>query len=36
MTWHTDWLTNENTQQQIRDAYSNEFVLTLDEVPNLR
>lgn len=36
MTWHTDWLTDENTAQHVQDVYANDFVLTLDELPSLR
>jgi hypothetical protein len=36
MTWHTDWLTDENTAQHVQDVYADDFVLTLDELPSLR
>ncbi len=36
MTWHTDWLTDENTADHVRDVYADDFVLTLDELPSLR
>jgi Glycosyl hydrolase family 26 len=36
MTWHTNWLTNQNTPQHVQDAYADDFVLTLDELPSLR
>lgn len=36
MTWHTTWLTDENTPEHLRAVYSDDFVITLDELPSLR
>jgi glycosyl hydrolase family 26 len=36
MTWHTDWLTEENTPEHLRAVYEDDFVVTLDELPSLR
>jgi len=36
MTWHTDWLTERNTVAHLNAVYQHDFVITLDEVPDLR
>ena len=32
MTWHTEYLTDNNTSQQLSELYNSDFVITLDEV----
>ena len=36
MTWHTDWLTANNTVAHLNAVYHHDFVITLDELPDLR
>jgi hypothetical protein len=36
MTWHTDWLTQDNSVEHLQQAYADDFVITLDELPSLR
>jgi Glycosyl hydrolase family 26 len=36
MTWHTNWLTARNTVEHLNAVYDHDFVITLDEVPDLR
>ncbi len=33
MTWHTTYLTNTNTPEQLNELYNSEIVVTLDELP---
>ncbi len=33
MTWHTTYLTDSNTEEQLKDLYNSEIVITLDELP---
>ena len=35
MTWHTTWLTEDNTAAQINTLYNSDYVITLDELPDL-
>ncbi|MFW5996134.1 MAG: glycosyl hydrolase [Halanaerobiaceae bacterium] len=35
MTWHTDWLTEENSQEHIDYVYNHDYVVTLDELPDI-
>lgn len=37
-TWHTDWLTNtsHNSISQLQKTYNSSYVVTRDEVPNLK
>ena len=36
MTWHTTWLTEENTPAHLQAVYADDYVITLDELPDLR
>ena len=35
MTWHTTYLTDENSDDHINSLYNSEYVITLDELPDL-
>ena len=36
LTWHTEWLINDdNTDEHLYDIYNSDYVITLDEVPNI-
>ena len=35
MTWHTNYLTEENTVESLNALYNSNYVITLDELPNL-
>ena len=32
LTWHTEWLTDTNTERHLYDIYNSDYVLTLDEL----
>ncbi len=33
MTWHTEYLTDNNSEKEIKDLYTSDYVITLDELP---
>lgn len=33
MTWHTEYLMDTNTKEQLSQLYNSEYVITLDELP---
>lgn len=33
MTWHTEYLMDENTKEHLEEIYQSEYVITLDELP---
>ncbi len=35
MTWHTEYLTERNTVAELSELYNSEYVITLDELPDL-
>ncbi len=35
LTWHTTWLTEDNWSERLNDVYGSEYVITLDDLPNL-
>ena len=35
MTWHTTWLTEDNWSERLSEIYNSEYVITLDELPDL-
>lgn len=36
LTWHTEWLINDdNTDEHLYDIYNSDYVITLDEVPDI-
>jgi hypothetical protein len=35
LTWHTTWLTEDNRTQRLNEIYNSDYVITLDELPNL-
>ncbi|MFW6306081.1 MAG: glycosyl hydrolase [Bacillota bacterium] len=35
MTWHTTWLTESNSPEHIDYVYNHDYVLTLDELPDI-
>jgi hypothetical protein len=35
MTWHTSWLTDDNSPEHIDYVYNHDYVLTLDELPDI-
>ncbi|MBQ9517237.1 MAG: leucine-rich repeat protein [Eubacterium sp.] len=35
MTWHTTYITDENTTDHINDIYNSDYVITLDELPDV-
>lgn len=36
MTWHTDYITAENDPVTLKEIYEHEYVITLDELPDLK
>ena len=36
MTWHTNFITDENDPDTLKAIYNDDYVITLDELPNLR
>lgn len=36
MTWHTDYITNVNRVSDLKAIYNDDYVITLDELPNLK
>lgn len=34
MTWHTDFVTDQNAPEALYDLYNSEYVITLDELPD--
>ncbi len=36
MTWHTDYITKENSVDALNAIYSDEYVITLDELPSFK
>jgi hypothetical protein len=32
MTWHTEYLTDKNTNEALRELYNSDVVITLDEL----
>ena len=34
MTWHTEWLIDTNSTQHLIDIYQDDYVITLDELPD--
>ncbi|MBR3737729.1 MAG: hypothetical protein IKN26_03225, partial [Eubacterium sp.] len=34
MTWHTNYLTEENTAENLNKLYNSDYVITLDELPS--
>lgn len=34
MTWHTNYLTEENKPEKLRELYNSDYVVTLDELPD--
>lgn len=36
MTWHTQYLIDENTKEHLKEIYNSEYVITLDELPSFR
>ncbi len=35
MTWHTTYITNDNSAAHLNDIYNSEYVITLDELPDI-
>ncbi len=35
MTWHTTWLTQDNSAEHLREVYQSDKIITLDELPDL-
>ena len=35
LTWHTNYITDENTTQHLSEVYNSDYVITLDELPDL-
>lgn len=33
MTWHTEYITDKNDTEDLKDIYNDEYVITLDELP---
>ena len=33
MTWHTSYITDENSPENLSSLYNSEYVITLDEMP---
>ena len=36
LAWHTEYLVNNNTLENLKEIYNNEYVITLDELPDLK
>jgi hypothetical protein len=36
MTWHTEYLTDNNTPEELNDLYNSEYIITLDELPKFK
>lgn len=36
MTWHTNYITDENTPEQVNKIYNHDYVITLDELPDFK
>ena len=36
MTWHTEYLTDNNSRESLMALYESDFIITLDELPDLR
>ena len=36
MTWHTEYLIDENTKEHLNEIYNSDYVITLDELPSFR
>lgn len=34
MTWHTEWLTDTNSKDHLKEIYNSDYVITLDELPD--
>lgn len=34
MTWHTEWLIDTNTKDELNEIYNSEYTVTLDELPD--
>ena len=35
LTWHTTWLTEDNWYERLNEVYNSDYVITLDELPDL-
>ena len=35
MTWHTEHITDHNDTDNLNDIYNDDYVITLDELPDL-
>ncbi|MGP3778106.1 glycosyl hydrolase [Halanaerobium saccharolyticum] len=35
MTWHSDWLIDNNSIEHLKKVYNSEYVITLSELPNI-
>ena len=35
MTWHTQYLTDNNSPEELKELYGSEFVITLDEIGDI-
>lgn len=36
MTWHTEYLIDENAKEHLKEIYNSDYVITLDELPSFR
>ena len=36
MTWHTEYLTDNNTPEKLKELYNSESVITLDKLPDFK
>lgn len=36
MTWHTEWLIDTNTSDELSEIYNSEYAITLDELPEFQ
>lgn len=34
MAWHTEWMIDANTKQELSEIYNSDYAITLDELPN--
>ena len=36
MTWHTEWLIDTNTKEELKEIYNSDYAITLDELPSFK
>lgn len=36
MTWHSEWLTDKNSDEKLSEIYNSDYAITLDELPSFK